>query len=402
MKEAQVHAVPLGDADQRRARLVQFPVRGQVAAVLVAVRIAEHHLLHAVAGGEQGAVGGHAQQAVHHLRGGAQVGDRFEQRHQVHAAVGARPKRAARRIPSAAARPRADRSAPGSWKRRSWEWQPCRSGPAVPRWHREWRAPSGFLPCRRQTANAAVARSRVPRPATRSGLVRPARCSPVARRARTIRRPCADAPGHAAACRAKPDGSRRSRSRCAAVAAVRARCAPSRSLRVNPKSRRGPHEKRLHRHRAFPVRGPGARRRGGRGCARWPPGARKCRSARGGRARRRGAGWRRPKPRRAARVRARQPRAAWTSRAPGPGAALRPGNAARSPANGARVRGASLRRPRTDCRRGRRRSNCPCAGTPGAGCLLPAGLPARRAAAAIRAGRYSGNRQGRSRPRRRP
>ena len=49
VEQAQLDAVPLEDLDQLDLGLVQLPVRSEVAAVLVAVRIAEHDLLHIAA-----------------------------------------------------------------------------------------------------------------------------------------------------------------------------------------------------------------------------------------------------------------------------------------------------------------------------------------------------------------
>ena len=76
------------------------------------------------------------------------------------------------------------------------------------------------------------------------------------------------------------------------------------------------------------------------------------------------------------------------------------------PARGSRSR--ACRRSRTDCRRGRRRSTSPCAGTRGSA-ATPAPnvarervLERRRTAAATRAGTCSGSRRGRSRSRRAP
>src|SRR6185436_14157973 len=45
MEKPQPHAVRLADVAQALGRLVERPVGGDVAAVLVAVRIAEHHFL---------------------------------------------------------------------------------------------------------------------------------------------------------------------------------------------------------------------------------------------------------------------------------------------------------------------------------------------------------------------
>jgi hypothetical protein len=47
VEEAKPHARLAKHGDQRRLRLVELPVGGDVAAILVAVGISEHHFLHA-------------------------------------------------------------------------------------------------------------------------------------------------------------------------------------------------------------------------------------------------------------------------------------------------------------------------------------------------------------------
>jgi hypothetical protein len=69
--------------DQRRLRLVKLPARGQEAAVLVAVRITEHHFLGPAAALQQPHVDRQAEQGVHGLATVAQVGDGLEQRDDV-------------------------------------------------------------------------------------------------------------------------------------------------------------------------------------------------------------------------------------------------------------------------------------------------------------------------------
>jgi hypothetical protein len=64
--------------------LVQLPAGGEEAAVLVAVRIAEHDFLLVAARGDERAIGGQGEQALHDRRAVAQVADRFEQRDDVH------------------------------------------------------------------------------------------------------------------------------------------------------------------------------------------------------------------------------------------------------------------------------------------------------------------------------
>jgi len=58
----------------------QGPAGGGDAAVLVAVRVADHHHLRLVAGIEVAAVGGELEQRLENRRPGLQVVDRLEQR----------------------------------------------------------------------------------------------------------------------------------------------------------------------------------------------------------------------------------------------------------------------------------------------------------------------------------
>ena len=83
VEQPQPHAVALERRDERDLRLEQLPARGQVPAVLVAVAVAQHHLLRGIARGEHARVQRDRQQLVHRARGIAQVGDRLEQRHDV-------------------------------------------------------------------------------------------------------------------------------------------------------------------------------------------------------------------------------------------------------------------------------------------------------------------------------
>src|SRR5690606_29105125 len=56
MKQPQPHAVALEHLDEADLGLVELPARGDEAAILVAVGIAEHHLLHAAKAVDQLAV----------------------------------------------------------------------------------------------------------------------------------------------------------------------------------------------------------------------------------------------------------------------------------------------------------------------------------------------------------
>ena len=91
VEQPQPDAVTLEHLDQPDLGLVQLPARGEKAAVLVAVGIAEHHLLHGAAAVDQPAVIVQRQQPVHDAGGGLQILDGLEQRHDVdRAAAGGR------------------------------------------------------------------------------------------------------------------------------------------------------------------------------------------------------------------------------------------------------------------------------------------------------------------------
>ena len=79
--------MPLEHIDQPNLGLVKLPARGDKAAVLVAVGIAEHHFLLAAARLHQAAVFRQRQGAVHHGGAVAQILNRLEQRHDVHRAA---------------------------------------------------------------------------------------------------------------------------------------------------------------------------------------------------------------------------------------------------------------------------------------------------------------------------
>ena len=83
MKEPDAHAVAAEHLHQADLGLVELPARGDEAAVLVGVRIAEHHLLLAAERIDESAVFGDSEQRIHHADAGAQVRDRLEQRHEM-------------------------------------------------------------------------------------------------------------------------------------------------------------------------------------------------------------------------------------------------------------------------------------------------------------------------------
>ncbi len=93
VKELQRHPVFLANLDQPLLRQIQIPVRGDVAAVLAAVRIADHDLLMRAAPHPARlnvpAVFGILEQRLHDLWPTIQVINRLEQRHKVYIALDA-------------------------------------------------------------------------------------------------------------------------------------------------------------------------------------------------------------------------------------------------------------------------------------------------------------------------
>ncbi|MNX91050.1 hypothetical protein D3C86_1231180 [compost metagenome] len=95
VEEAQAHPFGRGKLGEGLLCLVQLPGGAQDPAVLVAVRVAEHDLLHVAARAQGGAVGGVGEQGAKDVGGGPQVRDGLEEGHQVQGgfggAVGAAP-----------------------------------------------------------------------------------------------------------------------------------------------------------------------------------------------------------------------------------------------------------------------------------------------------------------------
>jgi hypothetical protein len=81
VEQPQPDPVAFGHLHQVQFGAVQRPVGGQVAAVLVGVRIAEHDLLPVAAGGHDAPVQRQFQGCVHDRGAGLQVLDGLEQRH---------------------------------------------------------------------------------------------------------------------------------------------------------------------------------------------------------------------------------------------------------------------------------------------------------------------------------
>src|SRR5262249_62119966 len=83
VEQAQGDAVAGKYLDQCDLRLVEFPVGGEEAAGLVAVRITEHHFLHVAPAREQLPILGQGKKLVHDRAATAQIGDGLEQRDDV-------------------------------------------------------------------------------------------------------------------------------------------------------------------------------------------------------------------------------------------------------------------------------------------------------------------------------
>ena len=79
VEQAELDVVTAEHLDQRDLRLVELPAGSQETAILVAVRIAEHDLLHAAAAFEQARVFREAQQLIHDGAAIAQIFDGLEQ-----------------------------------------------------------------------------------------------------------------------------------------------------------------------------------------------------------------------------------------------------------------------------------------------------------------------------------
>ncbi len=85
VEEPQLDAVRRERVDQPHLGAIQRPVRGQIAAVLVAVGVAEHHFLPVVAAGDERRYGRLRERVAHDRAAAREVVDRLEQRHDVDA-----------------------------------------------------------------------------------------------------------------------------------------------------------------------------------------------------------------------------------------------------------------------------------------------------------------------------
>ena len=77
----------LAELNQADFGLVEFPAGCDVAAVLVAVGVAEHHFLHAAPAVDESPVLRSGEQAIHDFDAIAQIRDGFEQRNDVDGAL---------------------------------------------------------------------------------------------------------------------------------------------------------------------------------------------------------------------------------------------------------------------------------------------------------------------------
>src|SRR5262249_47658587 len=90
VEQPQANIVAFEDLHQPDLGFVELPSRRDKAAILVAVGIAQHHLLHGAAAVDQLAVVVQRQHPVHDAGGGLQVLDGLEQRYDVDRALAGR------------------------------------------------------------------------------------------------------------------------------------------------------------------------------------------------------------------------------------------------------------------------------------------------------------------------
>ena len=119
VEQAHADVVPAEGLDQFDLRLEQLPARRQVAAVLVAVRVAEHHFLRVVARGEQARVC-RDRRAARPLRPRHCAGRRSSRTAGSRCTAGVRRPRGRGPLRAAAARPRARRTRRRTSRSRNW------------------------------------------------------------------------------------------------------------------------------------------------------------------------------------------------------------------------------------------------------------------------------------------
>ena len=126
VEQAQLHAVRRRRVDQRALGAIERPVRRQVAAVLVAVGIAEHHLLPVGAARDVRPIERQRERCAHRRRRSASRSSIVSNSGTILTASAALARRA--RPPSAAARPRAGPTPTGISRSRSSAARPRRNG----------------------------------------------------------------------------------------------------------------------------------------------------------------------------------------------------------------------------------------------------------------------------------
>ncbi len=87
VEEGERDSLAAADRRERALRLVQLPVRGEVAAVLVGVAVPHHDRLRTAAGGEVPGVGRVREEALHRGRGRVEVGHGLEEGDHVEPAL---------------------------------------------------------------------------------------------------------------------------------------------------------------------------------------------------------------------------------------------------------------------------------------------------------------------------
>jgi hypothetical protein len=83
VKEAQLHAVRTKGVDQQHFSAINRPVRRKIAAVLVAVRVPEHHFVPVTASRDHRTVNRQCESRAHDIAAAREIVDRLEQRNDV-------------------------------------------------------------------------------------------------------------------------------------------------------------------------------------------------------------------------------------------------------------------------------------------------------------------------------
>src|SRR5262245_63296354 len=93
VEDREHYLIGLAYARDRLLRSVERPVRGQVAAVLVAVRVADHDHLLAAARRQMRAIDGKREELLEDAGGGVEIVEGFEEGHDLECRLDARPSR---------------------------------------------------------------------------------------------------------------------------------------------------------------------------------------------------------------------------------------------------------------------------------------------------------------------